>query len=148
MTGTGCDDFAMTRILVGVDGSPAAAAALEWAVDHADDDDTVVVCHIWSLPAVAGFESPMLEPGPFKEAAEKLVAEVAAPFLGRDDGPAIETGVAYGHAGSVLIDLSADADQVIVGSRGYGGFKGLLLGSVSTYVVHHACCPVTVVPAR
>ena len=138
----------MTRILVGVDGSPAAVAALDWAVDHAEDDDTVVLCHVWSLPVVAGFESPMLEPGPFKDAAEKLVAEMAAPYIDLEGGPTIETGVSYGHAGSVLIDLSSDADMVVVGSRGHGGFKGLLLGSVSTYVVHHARCPVTVVPAH
>lgn len=137
----------MTRILVGVDGSPAAKAALDWALGNAEPEDTVVLCHVWSLPVVAGFESPMLEPGPFKQAAERLVVEMAAPFLDNPDGPTIETGVAYGHPGSVLIDLSDDADVVVVGSRGHGGFKGLLLGSVSTYVVHHARCPVTVVPA-
>ncbi len=90
----------------------------------------------------------MLEPGPFKEAAEKLVAEMAAPYIDKADGPTIKTGVSYGHPGSVLIDLSEDADMVVVGSRGHGGFRGLLLGSVSTYVVHHARCPVTVVPAH
>lgn len=136
----------MTRMLVGVDGSPAAEAALGWAIDHAEAEDTVVLCHVWSLPVVAGFESPMLEPAPFRQAAEQLVAKVAAPFMENDDGPTIETAVAYGHPGSVLINLSADADLVVVGSRGHGGFKGLLLGSVSTYVVHHARCPVTVVP--
>ncbi len=138
----------MTRILVGVDGSSEAVDALDWAVEHAEPDDTLVVCHVWSLPVVAGFESPLLDPAPFKQAAEQLVAELAAPLLDDPDGPIIETVVSYGHAGSVLIDLSDDADMVVVGSRGYGGFKGLLLGSVSTYVVHHARCPVTVVPAR
>ncbi len=136
----------MKRILVGVDGSVAAKAALDWALDQAEADDTIVVCHAWSLPVTAGFESPMLAPGPFKEAAQRLVAELVAPLADRTDGPTIETAVEYGHAGSTLIDRSADADMVVVGSRGLGGFKGLLLGSVSTYVVHRARCPVTVVP--
>ncbi len=137
----------MTRILVGVDGSPAAAAALDWAIAHATPGDTVVACHVWSLPVVAGFESPMLEPGPFRQAAEELVAEMVAPFRDQPDGPTVEAAVAYGHAGSVLIEQSDKADMVVVGSRGHGGFVGLLLGSVSTYVVHHARCPVTVIPA-
>lgn len=138
----------MTRILVGVDGSKAAVAALEWAVGHTGPDDTLVLCHVWSLPVIAGFESPMLDPAPFKQAAENVVTELVASLPDDPDGPTIETAVAYGHPGSVLIDQSEDVDMVVVGSRGYGGFKGLLLGSVSTYVVHHAQCPVTVIPAK
>jgi nucleotide-binding universal stress UspA family protein len=54
----------------------------------------------------------------------------------------------YGHPGRCLVDLSDEVDLLVVGRRGLGGFKGLLFGSVSTYVVHHADCPVVIIPAE
>jgi nucleotide-binding universal stress UspA family protein len=57
----------------------------------------------------------------------------------------VSTEVLEGHAGERLIALSREADLLVVGSRGHGGFMGLLLGSVTTYVVNHALCPVVVV---
>ena len=62
--------------------------------------------------------------------------------------PEIDASVGRGHPGRLLIEASSDADLLVVGSRGHGGFVGLLLGSVSTYAVHHAQCPVVVVPLR
>jgi len=135
----------MGRIVVGVDGSDEAQAAFDWALAHADDDDTVIACHAWSLPAVMGFEAPTFSLAEVEVAAHKLVKEMIA-AADRDDGPTLQSEVIFGHPGPVLIEQAEGADLVVVGSRGFGGFKGLLLGSVSTYVIHHATCPVATIP--
>jgi len=134
----------MQRIVVGVDGSDSAKEALDWALARATPDDVVVLAHAWSLPAVGGFEMPVASLADFEVAAHGLVKDIVAE-VETEGGPTIETDVHSGHAGLRLTQLSEDADLVVVGCRGYGGFKGLLLGSVSTYVVHHASCPVAVI---
>jgi nucleotide-binding universal stress UspA family protein len=58
----------------------------------------------------------------------------------------IESHVVAGAPARALLDMATDADLVVVGSRGLGGFAGLLLGSVSQQVAHHASCPVVIVP--
>ena len=137
----------MEKIIVGVDGSAQAREALRWAIDHADDDDVVVIAHGWSIPTAVGFEVPVASISEFETSAHRMVKAVQAELdHDDDDGPTVETHVVPGHAGSVLVDLSADADLVVVGSRGYGGLRSALLGSVSNFVVHHAHCPVVVVP--
>ncbi len=136
----------MEKIIVAVDGSESARAALDWALDHAAPDDTIVIAHAWKLPAVSGLEIPVSSLADFEVAAHQLVKEIVAEIDVGDDGPTIQTDVRSGHPGPMLIDCSEDADLLVVGSRGYGGFRGLLLGSVSTYVVHHAHCPVAVIP--
>jgi nucleotide-binding universal stress UspA family protein len=77
--------------------------------------------------------------------AERVLREAIEEV--RRDQPAaeVEPLVADGPAAQVLVDMSADADMLVVGSRGRGGFAGLLLGSVSQQCVHHAHCPVTVI---
>ncbi len=141
------DDRCMQRIVVGVDGSDSARRALDWALSHANSEDVVVLVHTWSIPSVSGFEVPVSSLVGLEAAAKLMVANLAA-SVETEDGPTIETDVQSGHAGLRLAALSAEADLLVVGSRGYGGFKGMLLGSVSTYVVHHAECPVTVVRSQ
>ncbi|MDH3296412.1 MAG: universal stress protein [Acidimicrobiia bacterium] len=137
----------MGRILVGVDGSRAAEAAVQWALDHASSGDTVVLCHAWSLPVTMGIEGPIFSMSEIEAGAKQLVEDMAESIRVDNDDITIETEVVYGHPGSTLIERSDGIDFLVVGSRGYGGFKGLLLGSVSTYIVHHTTCPVVVVPA-
>lgn len=139
------DDRSMETIIVGVDGSETSHAALQWALDHASTDDTVVVATAWSIPAAVGFEMPVASIVDYEVAAHRMVTDLAAD-LEVDDGPKVTTHVGSGSAGKMLADLSAYANLVVVGSRGYGGVRSILLGSVSNHVVHHAHCPVVVVP--
>jgi nucleotide-binding universal stress UspA family protein len=79
------------------------------------------------------------------KAAEKAAAE-AAGRLGESRPASVTVRAVSGTAAQVLIDASRDADLVVVGSRGGGGFASLMLGSTSSQVVHHAHCPVVVMP--
>ena len=143
----------MQRIVVGIDGSQGARRALEWAVGEAKLRDAhVVVVHAWLEPAAVAVGSIMsaggVEPGIFEEAAERTVADVlgAVDTTGLPQG--IESHVIAGAPALALLDAAKDADLVVVGSRGLGGFTGLLLGSVSQQVAHHATCPVVIIPSH
>lgn len=130
--------------MVGVDSSNGAMAAVEWALSYSSRDDVVILLHTWSVTAAGGYEIGYPYMGDVEEAARKLVDDLAEEF-GSADGPRVEGVVEHGHAGSHLIEAARDADLLVVDRRGHGGFRGLLIGSVSTYVVHHASCPVVVV---
>jgi len=138
----------MAKIVVGVDGSGESQNALKWAVTHAKDGDELRLVTTWSLQALAPLESPYPSRNEVEAAAGAILDDLVAAIPKMADGKELNvtTSIEYGHAGNALIENSADADLLVVGSRGYGGFKGLLLGSVSTYVVHHATGPVVVVP--
>lgn len=138
----------MATIVVGVDGSDNAAAALRWALDNATGDDEVVAVQSWQLPVAAGFEAaPALDPAPFEDSAlANLEAAIEEVVTSPEESARIKPRVRSGHSGAVLIEESRDADLLVVGARGHGGFVGLLLGSVTTYVVNHAICPTVVVP--
>ncbi len=146
----------MTRIIVGIDGSDSAKQALSWAIEHASAEDTITAVHTWSMYLVGGMETPYVNPADYevlaRQSADAIVEEVmesiGEKLSGEDFSPKLVTEVRHGHAGRILIELSEEADLVVVGSRGLGGFRGLMLGSVSTYVVHHARCPVVVVPTE
>ncbi len=136
----------MEKIIVGVDGSDTARRGLRWALDHSGPNDTLVVVHAWSIPAAAGFELPVPSIAEWELAAHRLVRELVADLGDLSAGPTVEKLVVAGRPGAVICELSQDADHVVVGSRGYSGIRSALLGSVSNHVVHHANCPVTVVP--
>lgn len=135
------------RVIVGVDGSPQSAHALSWACCRAETcGDTVRAVCAWSLGASG--EDWIAQPGVSAEGerrAERMLRETVERV--RSDHPAVnvETAVIEGPPARVLMDMSADADLLVVGSRGRGGFSELLLGSVTQQCVHHARCPVTVV---
>ena len=139
----------MAGIVVGVDGSEHSVEALRWAAEEAQLRG--VVLHV-----AASFSSGILSTG--YEVASPDPADLAAASntmldaaidtvreTGQLEGVEIVTEVLQGHAGEQLIRLSQDADLLVVGSRGHGGFAGLLMGSVTTYAVNHALCPVVVV---
>lgn len=135
------------RVIVGVDGSPHSDRALSWACTRAENcGDTVRAVCAWQLGDSGEDWTP--PPGVKPEGqryAEQILREAVERV--RSDHPTakVETAVVEGHPGDVLVDLSADADLLVVGSRGRGGVSGLLLGSVSQHSVHRAHCPVTVV---
>lgn len=128
------------RIVVGVDGSDAAARALAWAVEEARlRRTTLVVLRAWSF---------LEQEGPFDTTyGEATVRELIDSSLQRVDvtGLHVEAQSPCDHAAPALIDASSGASLVVVGARGRGGFASLLLGSVSLQVVTHAHCAVVVV---
>lgn len=141
----------MPGITVGVDGSSGARQALEWAMEEAAAHDaplTVLTVHVvatdgWTgKPIILPADQPELEKT--RHAGEEAVAEVAS-HLGESRPASVTIRAVNGIPAQELINASRDADLLVVGSRGTGGFARLLLGSVSSQVVHHAHCPVVVV---
>jgi len=141
------------QILVGVDGSPASRKALEWASDEAvkHGSEIVALTAYLALPpppstgTVSVHEAQSASEAASK-AAQQLLMETVRDVLGDDPPVLVQPRVKEGNAAKLLIDLSEEADVVVIGSRGRGGFLGLLLGSVSQNVAAHAKC--TVVVAR
>ena len=143
----------MQRIVVGIDGSQGARRALEWAVAEAQLRDAhLVVVHAGLEPAAVAVGSVItaggVEPEIFEEAAERTVADVLGGVDTTGLPQGIESLVVAGAPARAVLDASKDADLVVVGSRGHGGFTGLLLGSVSQQVAHHATCPVVIIPSH
>jgi nucleotide-binding universal stress UspA family protein len=141
----------MAGILVGVDGSPHAERALEWAAKEAvlrHVPLTVLAVHTvaagWAGHGVAYPEDNELV-RKTKAAAQELTDKVLTALDGaRPEAVTVEA--VNGIPAEVLIRASADADLLVLGARGTGGFARLLVGSVSTQVAHHTHCPVVIVP--
>ena len=135
-------------IVVGVDGSDHAQRALAWAIAEAKARGAALhVVTAWSVPGalygsvgVGGYDEARAE---FHAGAEH-VAEAAAREA-REAGVDASFSVPQGHGADVLVEASRDADLLVVGSRGHGGFVGLLLGSVSGQCAQYAACPVVIV---
>ncbi|GAA3220091.1 universal stress protein [Dactylosporangium siamense] len=130
-------------VVVGVDGSASAEVGLRLAFEAAAARDTGLVAIRAYLPP-----SPALIPADAAEAAERAVLESS--LMGwreRYPGVKVEALVAVGRAAKVLIGVSHTAQLLVVGSRGHGGFTGLLLGSVGQQLMHYAECPVLIAHA-
>jgi nucleotide-binding universal stress UspA family protein len=143
----------MQRIVVGIDGSEGARRALEWAVAEAQlRDACVIAVHAWVEPAAVAVGSFVTasgaQPEMFEELADRTARDAVASVDTSGVVRGVETRVVAGAAAHTLLEAARDADLVVVGSRGLGGFSGLLLGSVSQQVAHHATCPVVIVPDR
>lgn len=141
----------MSRIVVGVDGSQNSLAALRFAIEEGAlrgaAVEAVLAWHrpytgdAWTMAIpidIVGMEAS------YRAELDAIVDRVDADALGEP----VEKVLLEASPAQALLDRSADADLLIVGSRGHGGFVGLLLGSVGNQVAAHATCPVVIVPGE
>jgi nucleotide-binding universal stress UspA family protein len=136
-------------IVVGVDGSAGSRRALTWAAaEAASHGSELVVVNVWEHtllpPAGSVSVSEHYVPDPSQRTADDLL-QVIKEELGEEPPVPVQPLVKQGRPAKVLIEESAEADLLVVGPRGHGGFAGLVLGSVSQHVAAYAKCPVTVV---
>ena len=142
---TAGEDGSKRWIVVGVDGSTHSERALEWGARlTATYGIDLVAVSAWDYPAAVGWASVPDDWHPDQDMA-KVLDETLDKVFGKDRPAGLRTLVQEGGAAKVLLDASKGAVMLIVGSRGHGGFAGLLLGSVSANVAEHAPCPVLVV---
>ncbi len=135
------------RIVVGVDGSEASIEALRQAQSLAVPlGAQVMAVAYWEFPQVYGGYVAMGIDN-FEEAAGQVLKESLDKAFGPELPDNVVSRVVRGHARESLIEASREADMIVLGRRGHGGFGGLLLGSVSSACVAHAHCPVLVVHA-
>jgi nucleotide-binding universal stress UspA family protein len=138
-------------IVVGVDGSPASMGALRWAVERAKPGATIRAVHVWGQPTLSALPGPLgttsLPLDALEENARLLLDAAVGAVVPDPAASSIEPVLREGSAAGTLLEEAADADLLVVGTRGVGGFRGLLMGSVADQVVKHAPCPVVIVPA-
>ncbi len=158
----------MKEIIVGLDGSAASIRALRWALQQAQlfGGARVTVIHAYRLAEMRGayaYSESYLPAGALErrteqehalraeeetrahEWAERLIAEAVDAEGGEPEGTVIDLVVVTSDPARALLERSAGADLLVLGSRGLGGFQGLLVGSVSQKCLHHAHCPVVVI---
>ncbi|THJ74862.1 universal stress protein [Candidatus Frankia alpina] len=144
----GANDDSGRPVLVGVDGSAASLAALRWAAEQAALHAAPLrVVHAWQA-------APLLHSGhriardreAFEQAAYAVLDECMAKGLAGGVDVNLDTRLALGGAAQSLLAAAADALLLVLGARGLGGIAGLLLGSAAYQCVHHARCPVAVIP--
>jgi nucleotide-binding universal stress UspA family protein len=142
----------MPGILVGIDGSAHAHHALDWAVNEAAIRHvplTVLTVHQtvtgWGVPMTYPEDQALAEKA--RAAAEQETDRALEKIEAGSRPPSVTVEAVIGLPGEALLKAAVDADMIVVGSRGAGGFKRLLMGCVSTTVVHHAHCPIVVIPA-
>ena len=136
-------------VLVGVDGSRGSRKALTWAAaEAAEHGADLVAVNVWEHtlmpPAGSVSVSERFVPDESQRTTDELV-QVIKDELGEDPPVVVQPRVKQGRPAKVLIEESANAELLVVGQRGHGGFAGLVLGSVSQHVAAYAHCPVTVV---
>ncbi|WP_435587967.1 universal stress protein [Micromonospora aurantiaca (nom. illeg.)] len=139
------------EILVGYDGSADASVALNWALDEAGRSGRPVrLAYVFEWLTVTGWIGPGVAPGVWPDEAarqqvDELVRKAAADAAADRPGLTVHGEVFDGPPALVLQERSADAGMLVLGSRGHGGFGGLLAGSTAVSVTAHAHCPVVVV---
>ncbi len=132
------------RIVVGIDGSESSVDALRFAVRTAQAFGTSLeAIAVWSYPA--GAEVALLAGWSPEDNAHEILETAAQAVFGSDLPTWFSTATKPGSPARALIEESTGAEMLVLGSRGHGGFAGLLLGSVSTACAAHAHCPVVIV---
>ncbi|GAA1383270.1 universal stress protein [Kitasatospora putterlickiae] len=137
------------RIVVGVDGSEPSKRALRWAARQAELTGGVVEAVIaWEYPTFHGargwFPPASTDETELAGKARREAARAVAEALGPQPPVEVRIEARYGSPAGALIEASRDAALLVVGSRGLGGFSGMLLGSVAQHCTRHAACPVLV----
>jgi nucleotide-binding universal stress UspA family protein len=133
------------RVVVGVDGSDNSARALRWGVLLAERFGAQLdVVTAWEYPNAYGWGGAAIgwEPRETMEREQKTVLEAV---FGTAPPANLRVRIMEGSPGTALLEAARDATMLVVGSRGHGGFVGLLLGSVSARVAEHCSCPVLIV---
>lgn len=142
----------MKGIVVGVDGSPGSKRALDWAAAEARLRGVPLkLVSAWHIPVGlyggmgwAGIDSEVI--GGLGELAEERLQKACEDASALLEGLEVERVVVEGLAAARLIEAASEAELLVVGTRGHGGFTGLLLGSVSQECAHHSPCPIVIVP--
>lgn len=136
-------------VVVGVDGTPTGEAAIAFAFAEASRQETdLIAVHTWTdlvLEAAFAGSAAALDFAPLADQAEELLAERLAGWQEKYPDVSVTRHVSRERAATALLRYAEGARLVVVGSRGRGGFRGLLLGSTSQHLLHHAPCPVAVV---
>jgi nucleotide-binding universal stress UspA family protein len=136
----------MSRIVVGVDGSPSSVAAFRWALQQAKATGAEVeAVHAWQFPISFGTPVALLPGEDIAAEAGTALADAIENATTGDSGVTVHRLVVLGDPAGVLLGRAEGADLLVVGERGYGGFARSLLGSVSQHCIHHASCPVVVI---
>jgi nucleotide-binding universal stress UspA family protein len=132
------------RIVVGIDGSTESVRALRWAAQlAAATGATLEAVGAWEWPTSYGWSSIPMDWDPAKD-TDKILTAAVDELFGAHRPASLVLTVQEGHAAQVLLTAAEGALLLVVGSRGHGGFAGMLLGSVSTSCTEHATCPVLV----
>lgn len=140
------DEAAPSRIVVGVDGSDSSTRALRWALNQAKATGAVVeAVHAWEVTSSFGMPPAVLPGDDPAATAEQVLATAVDRAAGGKPPVPVERQVVRGNPVAVLLERAKDAELLVVGSHGHGGFLGALIGSVSQHCVQHAACPVVVV---
>jgi nucleotide-binding universal stress UspA family protein len=137
------------RVVVGIDGSDLSLEATGYAFEQASGRGLgLTVLHVWNANVYTSEVALSALVEPWHELVaeqQQITSKAIAPWTEKFPDVEVRTHVVQGRPADVLVDASKGAELVVVGSRGRGGFRGLLLGSVSRSVLHRAHCPVAVV---
>lgn len=146
MVDNGDDVEALRPIVVGIDGSDSAKAALEWAVCQAKlAHEPLAIITTWQHPTSYNWTQVSPQETDFAPIAQRLLDDAVNTVLADNPDLNVTALAVQGHPAVTLVDHSRGASLVVVGSRGHGEFVGMLLGSVSAFLAAHAHCPVVII---